>query len=91
MKWQVIISKSDNGYTVVYEGDNVYDKVYQEKNEDDETNKDHILLMLYDLLEHFDETDSKHSKRRICICYKRGSNYLGKDNPQEGVEFDVIE
>lgn len=88
--WSVKIEKVTNGYKVSFSGEN-YSQVYEEKDEQDGTNRDHIIEMLYDILEHFAELGSKYDKRRVYICYKKGSGYEGKESPQKGVEFDAID
>ena len=74
MKWQAIISKEHNGFTVKLDsGEGQYVQLYEEIEDNSlgvtESNKEHVVRMLYDLLEHFAESGSKHDKKRIEIKY----------------------
>ena len=91
MKWDIKIKRVQNGYIMSYDnGDGVQEQVYKIKNEQDETNKDHIIDLFYDILEVMGEWGSKHDKRRIKIGYIKGDEYE-KKLAQEGVEFEVFD
>jgi hypothetical protein len=69
-KWQAIITKVNNGFTVEFKGGDKKDTAcYQEKdiamNEQD--NKEHIVEMLYDILEYFGEEGTKHDEKRLRV------------------------
>ena len=90
MKWKATIEKTDNGYILTcIGGEGTNQMVYKIKDEQDESNKDHVIDMFHDILEFFAEWGSKHDKRRIKICYITGSEFAKKD-AEAGVEFDVI-
>ena len=91
MKWEVTIKHTDNGYIVAYRSDQTNQRVYEMPDKEDDTNRDHVIAMLYDILEFFDEQGSKHDKRRIHLGYVEGSGYLGKENPARGVGFPLLE
>ena len=89
MKWKATIEKTDNGYILTgIDGEGIRKMVFKEKDEQDETNRDHVIEMLYDLLEFFAEGGSKHDKRRITMGYIPGNEFTKKDAKQ-GVEFEV--
>ena len=76
MKWQAIISKEHNGLTIKYvDAEGSYIQVYEEKEDNalgaTENNKEHVVTMLYDLLDFFAECGSKHDKKRIIINYEK--------------------
>jgi hypothetical protein len=69
--WKIEIEKYNNGYKVNFKGgDTKNSVVYQEKDEGLEENKEHIVEMLYDILEYFSEQGSKHDKKRLFIEWK---------------------
>jgi len=76
MKWFAKINSVDNGFIVDYfDGETKKKVVYQLKTEEDlstptETDKSHIVDMLWDLIEFFGEQGSKHDKKRINITYE---------------------
>jgi len=87
--WFATIQKVGNGYIAKFKTDEIDTKaVYEMKDDTDETNRDHLLTLLCDLIEHFGEGGSKYGKRRIYICYQSGDN---KVEAKKGVEFDVID
>ena len=87
--WFATIQGVDNGYIVKFKNEEIDSKVvYGIKNDSDETNRDHFIKLLNDLIEYFGEGGSKYSKRRIHICYQSGDN---KAEAKKGVEFDVID
>lgn len=92
MSWEIKIGKSKNGYKVFFKDEEAdCEMVYQEKSDMDETDKDHVLTMLYDVLEYFGESGSKYDKRRIFLGYRVGSKYEGKEDPKKGIGFDCID
>lgn len=91
MKWEAKIKKVNNGFVMTFNnGEGIQEEVYKEKDPNDETNRDHVIDMLYDILEVFSEWGSKHDKRRIKIGYTKGDEYSLKD-AQSGVDFEVYE
>lgn len=78
MNWSIKITKAENGYVAVSDKDitdNIIESesmVFQQKDEEDETNRDHVIDMFYWLLEYFAEQGSKHDKRRIEVGYRKG-------------------
>lgn len=75
MKWLVNISSEDNGFVVKFiSGDEKYTMVYQEKDNtepsDIEHDKEHVHNMLWDILEYFGMSGSKHDKKRLYIKYE---------------------
>ena len=91
MKWEVKIESTSNGYILTTISDKDKEKfVYTEKDKNDETNKDHLMEMLYDVIDFFGKSGNKYDKRRIKICYIKGDDYEGEEDPKKGVEFDVI-
>ena len=75
IKWKVLISKVNNGYKADYideEGKNsmVYAQKENSNLNSNEEDKEHTIEMLWDILEFFTETGSKHDKKRINIEYK---------------------
>ena len=72
MRWQALITKNDNGYAVDFKnGDSPGICVYQEKDTATEIeDKNHIVEMFYDILEHFGEIGSKHDAKRLYIEYR---------------------
>ena len=88
MKWKATIEKIDNGYIVTaIDGEGTRKIVFREKDED-ETNRDHVIEMFYDLMEFFAEGGSKHDKRRVTIGYIPGNEFTNKDAKQ-GIKFEV--
>jgi hypothetical protein len=76
MKWQALISKVNNGYKVDFiDGEGKKTFVYAEKDNvelsSNEEDKEHTVEMLWEILEFFAETGSKHDKKRINIEYKK--------------------
>lgn len=70
-KWQAIITSESNGFHVNFKGgDTNTSNVYQDKSDGVEENKEHIVEMLYDILEYFGELGSKHDKKRLRIEWK---------------------
>jgi len=65
--------------------------LFEAKKIEDETNRDHIIDLFYELLEHFGEQGGKYDKRRVKIGYEVGRGYEGKEDPAEGVEYDIVE
>lgn len=91
MKYETKIEKTTNGFILTtISGSDKERFVYTEKDTNDETNRDHLIEMLYDILDFFGEHGSKHDKRRIKICYLKGDNYEKKD-AESGVEFEIID
>jgi len=91
MDWNIKIEKTDNGYFLTcLDGEGSHKLVYKMKDEDDETNRDHIIEMFYEILDFFGESGSKHDKRRIKICYISGNEFDIKE-VKKGVGFEVIE
>lgn len=90
--WIAVVQKVDNGYTVKFRDEEIATKkVYEVKDNSDETNRDHFLNMIYDLIEYFGEIGSKYDKRRIKICYEIGTGWNGKrKDAEKDIEFDVI-
>lgn len=89
MDWKATIEKTDNGYILMaLDGEGTRKMVFKIKDDNDETNRDHVIEMLYELLEFFAEGGSKHDKRRITIGYIPGNEFTNKDAKQ-GVEFEV--
>lgn len=75
MKWLVNISSEDNGFVVKFiSGDEKYTMVYQEKDNTEpsgiESDKEHVHNMLWDILEYFGMSGSKHDKKRLYIKYE---------------------
>ena len=73
--WKAIIEKHNNGYKVDFKGGDISgSNVYEEKNPGDpmssEGDKEHVVSMLWDILDYFGENGSKHDKKRICITYE---------------------
>ena len=75
-----------NGYEVIgIEGSKVY-----QGNSNDNFNKDHIIEMLYDIIEYLGESGSKHDIRRIVIGYLKGDDYNIKE-AKKGAEGRFLE
>ena len=73
MKWRVKIEKVDNGYIVDYAGGDWNTvKTYTDctRDGDEILNKEHVVEMLWDILEYFAEGGSKHDKKRISIEWR---------------------
>jgi poly(A) polymerase Pap1 len=73
--WEAKIRKVDNGFVFSYEEESTLNgettlmlkrEILFEENVD-EDNKDHVVNLLYQVLEHFGEEGSKHDKERIRI------------------------
>jgi len=62
---KVTINMVGNGYAVEMEEETV---VFEENEDTD--NKDHVVRMLYNLLDIFGERGTKHDARRIKITYE---------------------
>ena len=84
-KWVATVEKTSNGFILTTSEKEKL--VFTQKNEGDEFNKDHVIDMLYELLDNFGECGSKHDIRRLKICYVKGDDYEEKDS-EEGVEYD---
>lgn len=74
MKWHADIAAVDNGFIVTfYDCDGARKVVYEEKENLDlpanENDKEHITNMLWDLLEFFGQSGSKHDRKRLTITY----------------------
>lgn len=72
MKWQATITKENNGYSLTLKGGNAEEPVtdvFQERVGiiSDGENKEHLVEMLYEVLDHFGECGSKHDKKRIRV------------------------
>ena len=69
--WKVEIENLNNGFKVNFKGgDTNSSNVYQDKSDGLEENKEHIVEMLYDILEYFNELGTKHDKKRLSIEWK---------------------
>ena len=68
--WKVIIEKHNNGYKVDYRGGDINDSAVFEDKSGVEPNKEHVVSMLYDILDYLDETGSKHDKKRLFIEWR---------------------
>lgn len=78
MKWHADITSVDNGFVVDYcDGEGKRKVVYQEKDNAEsielhiENDKEHVVNMLWDLIEFFGEAGGKHDKKRIKITYEK--------------------
>ena len=71
MKWQAIITKENNGYSLTLKGgdcEGTTTDVFQEKSDSSGgENKEHLVEMLYEVLDHFAEYGSKHDKKRLKV------------------------
>ena len=85
-EWKAEIKKVDNGYIVKYcemsedEKPRITfrERLYEEKDESNELDKNHVVELLYDLIEYFGEDGDKYDAKRICIGYIRGHKYDGE-------------
>ena len=91
MKWKIEVEKVNNGYILNYINDEEnQQEVFQCKDENDETNRDHVIAMLYTIIDVFSELGTKHDKRRIKIGYRKGDEYELKE-AEEGIDYDIVE
>ena len=67
-EWKMEIRKVGNGFICKYVpdgGEIEIEEVFEEKQD-----KEHIIEMLWLVVDHFGELGSKHDEKRICIDYK---------------------
>jgi hypothetical protein len=90
MKWKATIEKTGNGYILTTsEGKESNILVFNEPDANDETNRDHFISVLYELIDYFSEGGQKYDKRRVKVCYTVGDGHELKDASKD-VKFDVI-
>ena len=82
MKWQAVIFKEHNGFMVKFnDAEGAYNQLYEEKEDNsltpNESNKEHVVKMLFDLIEFFGEQGDRYDKQRIRISLERGDKYGG--------------
>lgn len=86
--WEIKIRKVGNGL-ITTDQDGI-ENIYEIKDRADETNRDHFITLLYDLINFFAEDFGRHDKRRIVIGYRKGDKYEGRERIEDGVEFPVL-
>jgi len=76
--WRIEITKVDNGYQVKFTGGD-WDavKVYTEQllKTKDSAPKEHVVDMLWNILDYFAERGSRYDKKRLFVGYQKGDKY----------------
>lgn len=97
MDWKATIERADNGYIVRTQDEDaegapmVNTMVFNEKDPQDETNNDHLLDALSEIINYFGESGSRYDKRRIHLCYQIGDKFEGKkEEACKGVDYGVL-